>query len=279
MSEKPMTFNTNETLSAVFMHDNSSENFDKFSDLSAVLESHQLLLTLQENISHKFKNQSLLIEALAHSSFGHEKLGDSTKSYERLEFLGDSVLGLIVTDSLQEKFPTLAEGQLSKLRASLVNEQSLGNLASSISLEKMILLGKGELQNQGHTRSSILCDVFESIIGAIYKDSSFEQAKKSFSEIISKFEKNNNTKFFDQENLFDFDGKTRLQELTMSLYKCLPVYKSTQLSNGHFEVVATVEDRFSASGEFSSKKKGEQSLAKKLIEEINKNAKRSTHVN
>ena len=274
-----MTFNTNETLSAVFMHENSCENFNKFSDLSAVLKNNQLLLTLQDNISHKFTNTSLLIEALAHSSFGHEKLGDSTMSYERLEFLGDSVLGLIVTDTLQDKFPSLSEGQLSKLRASLVNEQSLGTLASSISLEKLILLGKGELQNQGNTRSSILCDVFESIIGAIYKDSSLEQARDSFESIIQQYEKNSNTKFFDQENLFDFDGKTRLQELTMATFKCLPTYKSQQLENGKFEITAAVEDRYTVVGEYSSKKKGEQDLAKKLIEKINKNEKRSTHVN
>jgi len=270
MSEKPMTFSTNQTLSAVFMHENPSDSFAMFSDISNVLGDHQILLTLQENISHKFKNTSLLIEALAHSSFGHEKLGDSTKSYERLEFLGDSVLGLIVTDTLQEKFPDLAEGKLSKLRASLVNEQTLGKLASFICLEDAILLGKGEVQNQGNRRSSILCDVFESLIGAIYKDSSLETAKVSFNKIIDNYETKNKTKFFDQNKLQDFDGKTRLQELTMALYKTLPTYKSVQLESGLFEVRAIVADKYEISGEYPSKKKGEQDLAKKLIEKINK---------
>lgn len=274
-----MTFNTNQTLSAVFMHENTSDSFVKFSDLNSVLGDQQLLLTLQEKISHKFNDTSLLFEALSHSSFGHERLGDSKKSYERLEFLGDSVLGLIVTDKLQEKFPDLAEGKLSKLRASLVNEDSLQGLATSLELENVILLGKGELQNNGNQRSSILCDVFESLIGAIYKDSSLEVAKKSFEAIISSFEKNKNNPFFSLDRLNAFDGKTRLQELTMAKFKCLPSYSAKSLENGNFLVKAIVSDKYEESGEFSSKKKGEQSLAKLILEKINKNAQRSTNVN
>jgi len=274
-----MTFNMNKTLSSVFMHENLGESISDFSQLDTVLKDQEIILNLQRNISHKFKNMALLYEALTHSSFGHECFGDSKKSYERLEFLGDSVLDLIITDLLQEKFPAMVEGKLSKLRASLVNEVSLKELASSLEIERAVLVGKGELKAQGNLKSSILSDVFEAVLGAIYKDSSLEVSKKSFISIIENYEKLSGQIYLDEKRLQEFDSKSRLQEMTMSLFKTLPKYSAKELSNGNFEVEASVLDKFLEKGEFSSKKKGEQKLAKNIIIKIEEYAKRSANVN
>ena len=265
-----MTFNNNETLSAVFMNTISAQAVCEFSHLSQLLGTSQQVLTLLNTINYQFKNTELLFNALGHSSFGHEFLGDSAKSYETLEFLGDSVLGLIITETLQEKYPALTEGMLSKFRASLVNEESLGKLSNTIKLSNVILVGKGEYINLGHQRSSVMSDVFEAILGAIYKDSNLETAKNTLLHIINLYEKEENTKFFNLDNIVQFDSKTRLQELTMALYKSLPVYESVDMEGNQFAINLLINDEVCASGTFDSKKKGERELARKVFKILEK---------
>ncbi len=268
-----MTFNSNETLSAAFMHTNIDSVISDFSHLTALLEQTPQILTLLKTINYKFNSNDLLFQAIGHSSFGHEVLGDSSKSYETLEFLGDSVLGLIITEMLQQKYPTLSEGRLSKFRASLVNEQSLVKLASSINLESVILVGKGELSNEGNKRDSVMADVFEALLGAIYKDSSLESVKEVLVTIIDLFEQKSGTQFFNVDNIIQFDSKTRLQELTMALFKTLPSYKSVEVTGNLFEIELSINNEICDSGTFSSKKKGERELAAKVLKKLEKENK------
>ena len=134
------------------------------------------VLDLQETIGYRFKDTSLLIEALSHTSYTNERKLNKLKSYQRLEFLGDAVLELFASRYLFENNPDFNEGELTKTRASMVCEESLAVCASEIDLGKYILLGVGEAMNHGEKKPSILSDVMEAVIGAIYTDGGYEAA-------------------------------------------------------------------------------------------------------
>ena len=133
-----------------------------------------ILKEFQEIIGYKFSNEEYLRVALTHSSFAHENKDKNTKFNERLEFLGDSVLGLIVSKYIFENFPELPEGKLTKMRAAVVCEKALYECAVNIDLGKYIILGKGEEHTGGRTRPSILSDAYEALIAAIYLDSNLD---------------------------------------------------------------------------------------------------------
>ena len=137
----------------------------------------------EEILNYKFKDRSLLIQALSHSSYANEKK-KSRVSNERLEFLGDSVLSIVVSQYLFEHLTHIAEGELTKLRASLVCEKSLYLFAKQIDLGKFILLGKGEENTGGRERTSILADAFEAVIAAIFLDGGLEAASKHILRFI-----------------------------------------------------------------------------------------------
>lgn len=161
----------------------------------------------ETNIDYTFKNKDFLIEALTHSSYANEHKKDKLKDNERLEFLGDAVLDLVVSDFLYKKHQDLSEGDLSKLRASIVCEAFLLKAAIQINLGKFLLLGKGEEMTGGRERTSILADTFEAIIGAIYMDSSLNDARGFINKfIISFMESLSETKRIE-------DYKTHLQEV------------------------------------------------------------------
>lgn len=214
----------------------------------------------KKKIGHEFQNLCWLLKALTHTSFVHEQ-GPEWESNERLEFLGDSVLSLIVTFDLSQKFPEMSEGQLSKLRSSLVNEEVLAEFSSVLEIGNCLLLGKGEIKEDGSSKDSVLADAFEALLGGIYRDSDFETAQKVFAEWVQLFETSTNKKFYDSERLKNFDAKTRLQELTMKLYKQLPDYYCEQKGDEFFggvkvngEVIAECQEK--------SKKKLMRKLAK-----------------
>ena len=125
---------------------------------------------LEERIGYTFKDKSLIKQAMTHSSYANEMRILKSENYERLEFLGDAVLEMITSNFLFSKYPTMPEGQLSKLRASLVCEQALAFVARCIALDKFFLLGKGEESTGGRARDSIACDVVEAVIGAIFRE-------------------------------------------------------------------------------------------------------------
>ena len=164
----------------------------------------QKLLELQNKIGYHFKNIELLKSALMHSSYTNEKHFPKYKCNERLEFLGDAVLELISSEFLFSENETMQEGELTKLRASMVCEPSLAFCAREIDLGSYLLLGKGEEVTGGRTRASITSDALEALIGAIYQDGGFASAK----EFIHKFVLND----LEHKKLF-YDSKTILQEL------------------------------------------------------------------
>lgn len=157
---------------------------------------------LEKNLDYTFKNKNLLKQALTHSSYANEA---HTQSNERLEFLGDSVLSLIVSDHIYNRFNT-PEGELTKLRASLVCETSLYEFAKELELGKFMLLGKGEQQYRGNERPSMLADAFEAVLAAIYLDGGMEPAKN----LVLRFVKEDLTH---TERITFKDYKTKLQEV------------------------------------------------------------------
>ena len=163
------------------------------------------LCEFEEIIGYKFKKQKLLYKALTHSSYANEQNMGHNKSNERLEFLGDSVLSIVVSDYLYRHFKHLPEGELTRVRASLVCEKTLFEFANQIKLSEFILLGKGEKVSHGNERPSILSDAFEALIAAIYLDGGLEAAKKHimrfmpYKTISEKKDSNDNYKTVLQE--------------------------------------------------------------------------------
>ena len=157
---------------------------------------------LEKNLDYTFKNKDLLKQALTHSSYANEA---HTQSNERLEFLGDSVLSLVVSDHIYTRFNT-PEGELTKLRASLVCEAALYEFAKELELGKFMLLGKGEQQYRGNERPSMLADAFEAVLAAIYLDGGMEPAKK----LVLRFVKED---LIHTERITFKDYKTKLQEV------------------------------------------------------------------
>lgn len=161
------------------------------------------LQDLQEKIGYQFQEEMLLKQALTHSSFANEQKINKLKNYERLEFLGDAVLELISSEFLYNENVDMPEGQLTRLRASMVCEPALAYCARDINLNSYILLGKGEEATGGRTRDSIISDVMEAVIGAIFLDGGIENAKKFIYRFV----------LSDLENKILFlDSKTLLQE-------------------------------------------------------------------
>ena len=223
------------------------------------------------NISH-----DALFMAFTHKSFSHENRVLSFNN-ERLEFLGDSVLQLYITQKLINDFPDLAEGKLSKLRSSLVNENTLVLFAKELSIEQFLLVGKGERKEAGYLKNSLLSDAFEAMLGAIYKSTSIEVAFKFLEELLSmpKFEK-----LFDLEGLNTFDYKSRLQEIVMKKYKTIPNYQVTESEYEKqkvFVISVWIGEEKLAQIESPSKKKGMQNIAKLIIE--NKKYEEVNYVN
>lgn len=215
-------------------------------------------------LNYKFVQDELLFQAFTHKSFAHEvkvELDDN----EKLEFLGDSVLQITVSEMLYKKFQHLDEGHLSKLRSSIVNEEVLAQVARFYQLGDYILLGKGELKSNGHDKDSILSDTLEALFGAIYLDSDFETTKSIILGAFSLFEKNIRP-IFDENIILDFDAKSRLQEVVMSKFKTTPRYLSKELPGNKFEINLMVKDKIIGSIKHHSKKRAMQLLAKEALD-------------
>ena len=160
---------------------------------------------LEEKIGYEFRDKKLLQQALTHSSFSNEQIINQCPDYERLEFLGDAVLELISSQFFYERYPDWKEGQLTRVRSSMVCEPALAYCARDISLPSYILLGKGEDSTGGRQRDSIVSDVMEAVLGAVYLDGGFDEAKKFvYQWILSDLE---------SKQLF-YDAKSILQERT-----------------------------------------------------------------
>lgn len=223
------------------------------------------LTQLQRALNYSFQNRELLEEALRHSSFVNEQTAPDLRDNERLEFLGDAVLNLVVGHLLMQRFPLLKEGDLSRIRSSLVNESRLAKLAAEIRLNEYLLLGKGELLTKGRKKKSILADSFEALVAAIYLDSDFNTAYAIISSCFAPF--------LTPEILLTAgrDYKSRLQERVQEIPLSRPQYSVIE-ANGPdhdktFKVQVMVDD-LSAIGEGKTKKEAEQKAAGKIIKSL-----------
>lgn len=218
----------------------------------------------QEVIGYHFSNCEYLTVALSHSSYANEVKIKKAENYERQEFLGDAVLELSVSEYLFENFANMPEGEMTKLRASLVCEPTLAYIArTELDLPKYILLGKGEENTGGRDRDSIISDVFEAIIGALYLDGGFSPAK----EFIRKYV------LTDMDRKIEFvDSKTRLQEKTQAMSKQLE-YRLIDESGPAHDRVYTMEVCISGEpygqGSAKTKKNAEQKAAYEALKKLN----------
>ncbi len=217
------------------------------------------LKELEEKIGYVFKKKELLKQALTHSSFSNEQKINKFENYERLEFLGDAVLELLSSQFFFENYPEMSEGEMTRLRSSMVCEPALAFCARDISLGQYILLGKGEEATGGRQRDSITSDVMEAVIGAIYLDGGFEQADRFVKKyILSDLE---------DKQLF-YDSKTILQEKVQKLGKNLVyviVDESGPEHNKMFTVEARIEGRTVGKGQGRNRKSAEQKAAYQVL--------------
>lgn len=221
---------------------------------------------LQGKISYTFKNQTLLEQAFNHRSFAHEQRDRNQNLQvdhnERLEFLGDAVLDLVISELLMSHDLLSSEGELSKKRAGLVNETHLCKIAKSLNLGNVLKLGKGELKSGGALKPRLLASCYEALIGALYLDAGYEETKKL---IVNQF-----TEFLDADYLGDF--KTRLQEVTQKKLKAAPVYKlECEEGPSHsprFVVGLYIKDKKISEAEGTSKKIAEQKAAEIALKEL-----------
>lgn len=222
------------------------------------------LKVLERQMDCWFKDLVLLDNALIHRSFVNENSLTACQDNERLEFLGDAVLELCISDMLMEKFPAYTEGQLSKLRASVVNELPLAELARRFNLGEYLLLGKGEESSGGREKNSLLANAFEALIAALYLDCGFDRTllfvKKLFEPLIAEGA---------QGSVYR-DYKTKLQEISQNRFKEMPHYSmSSEEGPDHnkvFEVKLTINGVMEALGRGKSKKEAEQQAAKMALE-------------
>lgn len=210
-------------------------------------------------------NKELFFHSLCHKSFVHENQKILTSNNERLEFLGDSVLSLYVTSRIYTEFSKLSEGELSKLRSSIVNEASLAKLARVLGLNSYVLVGKGENKEKGFNKDSILSDTFEALLGAIFLDQGSAQIKVFLDDLYSKA-KETGMDFFKASNINAFDAKTKLQEIVMQKYHVMPNY-IFKVKEDEFDIELKIKDKTVKSITHVSKKKGMQKLAQIILEE------------
>jgi ribonuclease-3 len=215
---------------------------------------------LERRLGHRFRDPALLAQALTHRSFG-------SPHNERLEFLGDGVLDCVVAEDLYARFPDIAEGELSRLRASLVRETALAAVARSIGLSEFLRLGEGEATSGGADRPSILADALEAVYGAVFLDGGYEAARaavrRSFGATLEALDPRAPAK----------DSKTRLQEFLQGRKQKLPEYRVTGTEGAAHKQVFQVECvaaglGLRATGSGSSRQRAEQQAAANLLKQI-----------
>ena len=223
-----------------------------------------MIKDLEAAIGYRFKNITLLQNALTHSSYANERWHNSLKSNERLEFLGDSILGMVVAEYLYKTFPDRPEGELTRLRADMVCEKTLAAVAARIELGRHLMLGNGEEQSGGRSRDSILADAVESVIAASFLDGGMEAARKLIEKFILvevPIKKLNNA-----------DYKTALQELVQQKKNQTLSYRLVGESgpdhDKRFDVEVSLNGRVIGIGTGSSKKRAEQMAAQDALEKL-----------
>ncbi len=246
-----------------------------FEELLFRYRSHPTAKKLQERLQYHFSQDELFLRAFSHRSFVHEHQNlfeeGQLQDNQQLEFLGDSILGAVVSIELCARFSSLREGELSKLRGAIVREVSLFQLAKMLELENVLLVGKGEIKSAGLERPSVLSDAFEAMIGAIYVDSDFSTAQKVILNIFELFKAERGVSIYAAAEQTDYDAKSLLQEKTMELFRSLPEYRAQEIADGKiskFIVQLFIDNKEVAQVEDSSKKKAEKKLAQMGLQYI-----------
>lgn len=229
------------------------------------------LKSLEKKLGHEFSDLKLLHRALVHKSFGNENFPSADldeRNNERLEFLGDAVLDLVISEELLKAFPEAPEGELSRMRASLVNERVLAKLARELDLGKYLELGKGEEMTGGREKDSILSSALEAVVAALFRDGGFEAAAKCLQRAFGSRIQKPEMEF----SLADY--KTRLQEISQAKHKSAPVYNIVTTSGPDhertFEVEVRINDRPSGRGTGRNRKEAEQAAARAALENLEK---------
>lgn len=233
---------------------------------------HKILEALEKQVGFKFKDLSFLSQALTHSSYVYESNKKAEASNERLEFLGDVILSLIVSEYIYNQYPEYTEGSLAKMRATVVARVVLAKRGKLIDLGKYLLLGKGEEATGGRERESILADTFEALIGAMYLDQGLTKVRKfvlgQLKEEIGLVEKNRHVR----------DSKTLLQEFTQNEFKALPKYEIIKMRGPDhkqvFEMKVLIKRDVYGIGEGKSKKEAEQNAAREALKNLKKKSKK-----
>jgi ribonuclease-3 len=214
-------------------------------------------------LGHRFAEKALLRLALTHRSRVNEEGGRGVGN-ERLEFLGDAVLDLAISELLMERSPDADEGRLSRARAELVNTRALARHAQHLGLDRSVRLGRGEARSAGRRKASILANVFEAVLAALYLDGGLEPVRalveREFGALL------------DDPALFEADPKTRLQELLQAAGRPIPVYATTRTEGPdharEFHVEVRVEDEVVGRGVGGSKREAEQQAASQALEHL-----------
>jgi ribonuclease III len=229
------------------------------------LKTESLLRVLQKELGYGFKEPELLVRALTHVSYERRNSADHN---EVLEFLGDAVLGLAVSDLLMRHNPEKSEGDLSRMRAGLVNSAVLAEKAAALELGPLLRLGKGEERSDGRGKPSILAGAFEALLGAVYQDGGYEAARR----IVERYF----VADVAERNLGQQDFKTRLQEISQMLFHEPPVYRIVaELGPDHDKCFVTeiaVGGKILGKGQGKSKKQSEQEAAERALIELQKNS-------
>ncbi|MFZ2491524.1 MAG: ribonuclease III [Thermoanaerobaculia bacterium] len=226
----------------------------------------------QTRVGYTFRNPDILRRALTHKSYSHEAKDDAVRHNETFEFLGDSVLGFVIGDLLFARFPELDEGALSKMKAFLVSASSLAEKAREFEMGDVILLGVGEEKTGGRKKDSLLANLFEAVIAAVYLDGGVEAARQMIERSFA-----GEIESIDQQDLLFHDYKTALQELAQGRGLQLPEYSVVEEVGPDHDKMFVVEVRvgtLTARGEGSSKKEAQQQAAKIALSDYSARASR-----
>jgi ribonuclease-3 len=225
------------------------------------LKIHSPFVLLQQELGYTFSDPALLVRSLTHVSYERKK---EDAHNEVLEFLGDAVLDLAVSDLLIRRYPTRSEGDLSRMRAALVNSSALAEKATMLELGPLLLLGKGEERSGGRTKPSILAGAFEALLGAVYEDGGYAPCRRLVERY---FAADLNDKKLGQQ-----DYKTRLQEISQMLFHAPPVYRLVSESGPDhdkcFVTEIAVGGKVLGNGQGKTKKQSEQEAAEKALQEL-----------
>ncbi len=222
---------------------------------------------LYERLGYRFQNYTLLRQALTHRSFVNETGDPEIEDNEKFEFLGDSVLGLVISDFLFQNFPRFREGDLSRVKSHVVSEPFLAEIARQLDLGTFLLLGKGEAASGGHEKNSLLSNCYEAIVASIYLDGGIEAAWKF---LLSCFQERIEI-LIEQQHILDH--KSLLQEHSQEMFNCTPVYRLRQITGPDhdktFEVELLIKREIFSVGSGKNKKEAEQAAAKEALAKLN----------